>query len=70
MAVLLGNDDIDGVVGAFLEPNLSFHTDPAVRILIRQTEDANPPAQLARFGGIDVTIPSREPVREPPNFDS
>ncbi len=26
--------------------------------------------RFASFGGIDVTIPSREPVREPPNFDS
>ena len=25
--------------------------------------------RFARFGGIDVTIPSREPVREPPSFD-
>ena len=27
-------------------------------------------SRFASFGGIDVTIPSREPVREPPSFDS
>ena len=27
-------------------------------------------SRFARFGGVDITIPSREPVREPPNFDS
>ena len=27
-------------------------------------------SRFARFGGVDVTIPSREPVREPPSFDT
>ena len=49
-----------------------------VREILRQAVgEASPPRDLAAairkrmvpLGGVDLDIPAREPVREPPNFD-